>query len=240
VRVSVVIPAFREVGRVGETVSAAGDGLRSAGYEHEILVVDDGSPDATAGEAEAAGARVIRLARNRGKGGALTAGFSAAGGDVLLMLDADLRASAAEAAALLRPVVDGRADMTVATFPRVEGHRGGFGLVMRLARWGLRRAGAPPMGAPLSGQRALSRAAWERIGRLDPGFGLEMGLNLDAARLGLRVVEVPTLMSHRLTGRDLAGWRHRGRQLVAVGMAIARRWRRSPVVMGGAREGSVR
>lgn len=224
--VSVIIPAYREAGRIGDTVRAT----RSALQHHwglclQLLVVDDGSPDDTAAEAEGAGATVLRLPRNRGKGAALAAGLAAATGDLLLLLDADLRGSAGEAALLLEPLEAGRAEMTVASFPKVAGHKAGFGLVLRLARWGLRRAGGFPMQAPLSGQRGLTRGAWERIQRLDPGFGIEMGLNLDAFRLGLRVVEVPTQMEHRLTGRDWAGFVHRGRQFRDVGLAILRRWR---------------
>jgi glycosyltransferase involved in cell wall biosynthesis len=222
--VTVLIPAFNEAGRVGETVRAVSKALAEIpGVRAEVRVIDDGSTDATAAEAETAGARVLRLPRNRGKGGALRAGLEAAAGETLLFLDADLRDTAREAFLLLAPVLEGAADMTVATFPRVPGRKGGFGLVLRLARWGLRRAGGAPMQAPLSGQRALTRAAWERIGRLDPGFGLEMGLNLDAACLGLRVLEVPTQMAHRETGRDWAGFCHRGRQFRDVALALLRR-----------------
>jgi glycosyltransferase involved in cell wall biosynthesis len=221
--ISVVIPAYQEGERIAETVRAAFKGLGSLGNV-DVLVVDDGSRDETAAQAEAAGGRVMRLPRNRGKGAALTEGLSAARGDVLMMLDADLGETASEAARLLPPVLRGEADMTVATFTRVPGHKSGFGLVMRLARWGLCKAGGSSMSAPLSGQRAFTREAWERIGRLDGGFGTEMGLNLDALRLELRVVEVETAMAHRLTGRDLAGFRHRARQFRDVALAIARRW----------------
>jgi glycosyltransferase involved in cell wall biosynthesis len=235
--ISVVIPAYREEGRVGETVRAVRRALEGAG-ETEVLVVDDGSPDGTAGEAERAGARVIRLPRNRGKGGALLAGLGEARGDLLLLLDADLRETGAEAPRLLEPILAGRADMTVATFPPVPGHKGGFGLVMRLARWGVRRVGGGEMRAPLSGQRALTRQAWERIGRLDGGFGTEEGLNLDALRLGLRLVEVPTGMAHRVTGRDWAGFRHRARQFRDVALAILRRWPLQPRSSSGNTDGA--
>lgn len=224
-QVSVVIPAYREAGRVGETVRSISQALRCPEVtSFEVLVVDDGSPDQTAKEAEQAGARVLRLSPNRGKGGALAAGFAEAAGEVLLMLDADLRSAAAEGVRLVLPVLARQADMTVAVFPRVAGHRGGVGAVMKLARWALRRAGGGPIRAPLSGQRALSREAWQQVGRLDPGFGLEMGLNLDASRAGLRIQEVETEMTHRLTGRDWAGFRHRGRQFRDVLLAILRRW----------------
>lgn len=224
VLVSVVIPAYREADRIAATVGGvrrAFAPLPEAVTGLEILVVDDGSPDRTGALAEAAGARVLRLPVNSGKGAALLAGLPQAAGDVLMMLDADLGESAAEATRLLAPILSGRADMTVATFPRLGG--GGFGLVKRLAAWGLRHGGAPAMAAPLSGQRALTRAAWERIGRLDPGFGLEMGLNLDAARAGIRVVEVPTEMTHRITGRNWAGFRHRARQFRDIAATLFRR-----------------
>ncbi len=223
--VSVIIPAYAEAGRVGETVTAVLAGMDALpDLIPEVIVVDDGSPDATAEEAESAGARVVRLRRNHGKGAALTAGLAKAKGEILVLLDADLRQSAGEAAHLLAPILDGAADVTVASFPRTPGRRAGFGMVLTLARWGIRRAGGAPMQSPLSGQRAMSRKAWERIGRLDADFGVEMGLNLDAARLGLRVVEVPTTMSHRVTGRNWAGFRHRGRQFLYVALAILRRW----------------
>jgi glycosyltransferase involved in cell wall biosynthesis len=169
---------------------------------------------------------VLTLPRNRGKGHALTTGFAQARGQLLMMLDADTGESAAAAALLLEPVLAGAADMTVGVLPVPVGHRGGFGLVKSLARWGMLRAGGTPLRAPLSGQRVLTRDAWQRIGRLDAGFGIEMGLNLDAARRGLRVQEVPVEMHHRLTGRSWAGFRHRGRQLRDVALAILRRsWR---------------
>ena len=223
--VSVIIPAYNEAAVVGRTVRAVSAALAAIEGGTEILLVDDGSSDDTVGAAAAAGAVVLRLERNRGKGEALRSGLENARGQVLLLLDADLGDSAGEAAALLGPVLAGEADMTVAVFPRRAGGGGGFGMVLRLARWGLRRAGAAPMQAPLSGQRALTREAWTRIDRLDARFGIEMGLNLDAARLGLRVREVPVEMSHRVTGRDWAGFRHRGRQFWDVGLAILRRWR---------------
>jgi len=229
-QVSVVIPAYREQGRVRETVQAVRTALAALLPPVEVLVVDDGSPDGTAEEARAAGARVLSLPRNRGKGAALTAGLAEARGDVLVLLDADLRSSASEVVRLLDPVLKGEADMVVATFPPAQG-KAGFGMVMGLARWGLARAGGPRMHAPLSGQRAMSRTAWETIGRLDPGFGIEMGLNLDALRHRLRVLEVPTQMSHRRTGRDWAGFRHRGRQFRDVGLALLRRW---PLLARGA------
>jgi len=214
--IAAIIPAYNEEARVSATVRA----LRGLALVDEILVVDDGSVDRTAHCAEEAGARVVRLEANRGKGAALNEGVKAARGDILLLLDADLGESAAQAECLLMPVLAGEADMTIATFPVIPGRGGGFGLVVRLARWGIRRATGREMAAPLSGQRALRRAVWERIAGFAPGFGAEVALTIDALHAGFRVVEVPTTMTHRVTGRDWKAVRHRARQFLAVAQAL--------------------
>jgi glycosyltransferase involved in cell wall biosynthesis len=220
--ISVVIPAYNEADRIGETVAA----IASLPRVNEVIVVDDGSTDDTAPRADAAGATVIRTAENRGKGAALVTGIEAAEGDVLALLDADLGATAAEAACLIEPVVAGEADMTIATFPVIPGRGGGFGFVVKLARWGIARATGREMAAPLSGQRVMRREVWRMVGGMDPGFGAETAFTIDALCAGFRVLEVPTTMTHRVTGRDAAAVRHRARQFLAVAAAL---WRRRSV-----------
>jgi glycosyltransferase involved in cell wall biosynthesis len=83
--VSVVIPAFNEAGAIGDVVR----GLRDAAAWREILVIDDGSSDDTAGAAEAAGARVLRQPYNKGNGAAVKTGIRHATGDFVLVIDAD-------------------------------------------------------------------------------------------------------------------------------------------------------
>ncbi len=83
--VSVVIPALNEAGAIGGVVG----GLRAAGAWREILVVDDGSTDATAADAEAAGARVLRHPYRKGNGAAVKTGIRAATGEYVLILDGD-------------------------------------------------------------------------------------------------------------------------------------------------------
>jgi glucosyl-3-phosphoglycerate synthase len=226
--VSVVIPAYNEGARIESTLAGVRAAIAELGLQDrcEIIVVDDGSADDTAAAARrAGGARVRQLERNRGKGRALAAGLDASAGGVLLMLDADLGDSAAGCAALLNPVLQGEADMTVASFPAAAGG-GGFGLVVRLARWGVRRLTGRQLGAPLSGQRAMTRAVWERIDRIAAGYGAEVGLDVDVLRAGFRLLEIPTQMTHRAGGRDLSGFRHRGGQLAAVARTLLARWLR--------------
>lgn len=219
-----LIPAHDEAARIADTVAAA----RGIPCLDRVLVIDDASSDGTGELASEAGAEVLRLDRNAGKGAALDAGLARLREDagVLLLLDGDLGPSAAQGALLLAPVLAGEADMTVAVFPRAEG-KAGFGLVKGLARFGIRLLGgrpgrAFPASAPLSGQRAMTRAAWETVTPFAFGYGVEVALTVRALRAGLRVLEVPTQMTHAATGRDVAGFSHRGRQFLHVARALLR------------------
>jgi glycosyltransferase involved in cell wall biosynthesis len=217
--ISVIIPAYNEEERVGATVRAA---LAIPGVD-EVLVVDDGSTDQSGACAGQAGARVITLSRNAGKGAALNAGVKAAQGKLLVVLDADLGDCASQACCLIQPVSADEADMTIATFPLIPGKGGGLGFVVRLARWGIRRSTGREMAAPLSGQRAMKWEVWQKVGGFADGFGAEVALTIDALCSGFRVTEVPTTMTHRVTGRDWKAVRHRARQFFAVARAL---WQR--------------
>ncbi|ACX52491.1 glycosyl transferase family 2 [Ammonifex degensii KC4] len=215
--VSVIIPAYNEAKRIDQTIRS----VKSIPEVTEIIVVDDGSLDATAERAKEAGAQVLRLPRNRGKGAALAAGVEAAKGEILLFLDADLGESAVQARNLLLPVLEGKADMTVAVFPAPR-HKGGFGLVRGLARAGVRWLTGQEVKAPLSGQRAIRREALEKLLPFASGFGVEVALTVKALRQGLRVCEVKLDMRHRETGRSLADFWHRGRQFKDVLFTLGR------------------
>lgn len=217
--ISVLIPAHDEAERIAATVCAARP------LAEEIIVVDDGSEDDTAARAEVAGADVVLRQRHQGKGAALQAAFALSRGDVLLLLDADLGDSAAEAKKLLEPVLSGTADMAIATFPVGSGKGGGFGLVVRLARWGIRRLTGRTMEAPLSGQRALRSEVALNAGGFARGWGVEVALTVFALRAGFRVLEIPTNMTHRVTGRSLAAIRHRAAQFFSVARTLLRLWR---------------
>jgi glycosyltransferase involved in cell wall biosynthesis len=216
VTVAAVIPAKDEAERIAGTVAAART------VADTVVVVDDGSRDATAAEAERAGALVVRHARNRGKAAAMESGARAVpDADLLLFLDADLRETAAEAHLLVAAVREGY-DCAIATLPPVAG-AGGHGFVVRLAREGIRAATGFAPAQPLSGQRCLTRAAYAGVLPLATGFGVETAMTIALLRNGCRVVEVPTAMAHRVTGR---GWRHqlhRARQYRDVRKALRRR-----------------
>ena len=89
-----------------------------------------------------------------------------------------------------------------------------------MARAALRRLVGFEAREPLSGQRRLSERAREQCFPLAAGFGCEVGMTVDAVAAGLEVIEVEAPLAHRETGRDLAGFRHRGRQLVELVLAL--------------------
>jgi hypothetical protein len=226
--VAVVIPARDEADRVQATVTAA-LGLPAVAL---VIVVDDGSKDATAAMARRAGAVVMRHARNRGKGAALETGAEAVGlldqrehrdhPRHLLFLDADLGRTAAQAAPLAEPVLAGTADMTIAVFTTTV-KLGGHGLVVGLSGAGIRRATGWQPAQPLNGQRCLTRAAFEAARPLARGWGVETALTIDLLRQGLRVTEVEVGLAHRATGTGMRAQLHRAHQLTDVARALASR-----------------
>ncbi|MFF0573345.1 glycosyltransferase family 2 protein [Streptosporangium saharense] len=218
---AVIIPAKDEADRIGATVAAA---LELAGVDL-VMVVDDGSTDQTGRVAKAAGARVIRHSRNRGKAAAMESGAEAVrllDGESprhLLFLDADLGETARAADPLIKPVTAGEADMTIAVFvTRVK--LGGHGLVVNLARRGIERATGWTPAQPLNGQRCLTRAAFEAARPLARGFGVETALTIDLVRKGFRVREVEVEMAHRATGTDWKAQLHRAKQFRDVAWAL--------------------
>ncbi len=206
---SAIIPAHQAASTVAETVRA----VRRIPSVAEVIVVDDGSRDATADRARDSGAdRVIVLPRNRGKGAALRAGLEAAQHARVLFLDADLGESAVRAGDLLQALPREPA-MVVASLPPQPG--GGFGLALGLTRAVIRLLTGLRPAAPMSGQRALPAALVRHIG-LAPRFAVEVGLTVEAAHLGVPPTEVSLPFEHRHTGRTASGFLHRARQFKDV------------------------
>lgn len=112
-RILLIIPAFNEAGIIGRVVE---DARKVLGPEQKVLVVDDGSADATAAEARKAGAWVITLVKNLGYGYALQTGYRFAldrGFDVVVQMDGDGQHDAASLPTVLEPVLKGEADVVL-------------------------------------------------------------------------------------------------------------------------------
>ena len=213
-----VVPSFLEEEIIPNTVSS----LRAISSLERVIVVDDASADRTARLADETGATVVVHGRNLGKGESLNRVLPNLEFDVLLLIDGDLGVHAAQAGLLLEPVLSGNADLAIAAFGAPE-TKGGFGLAQGLGSLGIRHLTGRKMKSPLSGQRAMTREAYRRVAPFAPGFGMEVAMTVDAIRADLRVVEVQTAMSHRETGRNLAGFIHRGKQFRDILLAIASR-----------------
>ncbi len=235
----VIVTARNEADRLGATLHALAEAFPQAA----IWVADDGSSDDTSGVARAAGATLVRGERPVGKGGAATRAARAAleglvlealpveasahegqalegpaleglpaGEAVVVLCDGDLGASAVRLVGLLAPLERGEADLTVAVFARRLG--GGLGLAVGFARWAIRRRCGLHARAPISGQRALRVQVLADVLPFAAGFGMEIGMSIDAVRAGYRLCEVELDLGHRASGRSFAGFAHRGRQLV--------------------------
>jgi glycosyltransferase involved in cell wall biosynthesis len=203
-----VVRSERVIGKGAAATAAATAALREA--------------DAHAGHAGGGGA-------GEGGGGGTHAGAAPAavppgepGEPIFVLCDGDLAESAGELGALAETVRRGHADVAVAAFATRVG--GGIGLAVGFARWAIARRCGLRMTAPISGQRALRARALRAVLPFAHGFGMELGMTIDAARAGYRVVEVELQLSHRASGRTPAGFTHRARQLADFARAfLARR-----------------
>jgi glucosyl-3-phosphoglycerate synthase len=180
--VSVCVPAHDEESTVGGVVRAA---LGAGALVHEVLVVDDGSTDATADAAARAGARVVRLEERRGKGGAMRTALAASSGDIVVYLDADVEnTTAGFVTALVGPVALFGAALVKGYYERpLDGAPTGGGRVNELVARPLLEVLFPQLAwvrQPLAGETAAPRAVFERVGFAE-GYGVEIALLVDVA-----------------------------------------------------------
>jgi glycosyltransferase involved in cell wall biosynthesis len=190
-RVVAIVPAYNEENRLALTIQS----IREIPAIDIIRVINDGSTDCTLEVAQKAGVEIVDLKTNVGKGEAINIGTRGVAADVFIFLDADLGETAREGAKILTPVLKGEADLSVAKFPPPK-QKGGFGMVKRLAAWGIAREGMVSE-EPLSGQRAMTDKVLRDIQPFHSGFGIEIGMTIRAIRKGYRIVEVLSLDLNR-------------------------------------------
>jgi glycosyltransferase involved in cell wall biosynthesis len=214
-RTLVIIPAHREAGRVGDVVRD----VQALGLPFDVLVVDDGSQDATANEAKAAGARVVSHPYNLGYGSALHTGYCFArrrGYQRVLQMDADGQHEAAMLPALLAGL-DAGADVVIGSRylgddapPSSWCRRVGTRVFAAIAsRWT-----GVPISDPTSGFQALSAKALDSVVRDSfPEDYPDTDVLVEHHRAGLVLREVPVRMHARKGGVSM----HRGLRIAYYG-----------------------
>ncbi|KXZ39655.1 Glycosyl transferase family 2 [Alkalithermobacter thermoalcaliphilus JW-YL-7 = DSM 7308] len=212
--ISIIIPAYNEESRIEKTL----DGLKDIKLINQIILVDDGSSDKTyelASKYEFV--KAYKLPKNMGKGYALNYGLSKAleKSDIIGFLDADLKETSREVEKLIIPILTEDIDVTIAKFPKAK-RKGGFGLVKKLARYGVKYLTGEDIQSSLSGQRVFKKQVLMEFEKIPFGYGVEVGMTIDILRKGYKIKEVEVNMTHNETGRNLKGFIHRGKQFMHI------------------------
>jgi len=216
------LPAFNEEVAIGSVV------LRALKHVDKVIVVDDGSSDKTSEVARSAGALVVRHERNMGYGAAIQSSFKRArelDADAMVTLDADGQHDPDDIPTLIRPILEGSADVIVGSrFLRDAKRRGDVPLYRRLgirAITGLSNfASNYGVSDAQSGFRAYGRKALEELRLCDDGMGVSAEILLRAGDQNLRVVEVPVGCSYR--GLEMTSTQDPLRHGTSVVMSIVR------------------
>jgi glycosyltransferase involved in cell wall biosynthesis len=221
----VTIPAFNEEATVADVIKAVPRDIAGVGRV-DVVVIDDGSTDGTAEAATGAGAKVVSFSYNKGLGAAFSEALRTAlalGADIIVNIDADGQFNAGDIPKLLRPIVEGRADMVTASrfadptlVPKMPW----------IKKWGNKRAAnllnqltSQKMYDVSCGFRAYSRDAALRATLLG-GHTYTHEVILDLAFRGLRIVEVPVkVIGVRKVGKSrVAGnlWKYTWNSLTII------------------------
>jgi hypothetical protein len=225
-----IVPALNEQPSVGRVI----DELRAFDPGMEIVVVDDGSVDGTAGVAADRGAHVIRLPFNLGIGGAVQTGFRYAferGFDVAMQVDGDGQHDPAQLPLILEPLLDGKADMVVGSrfagggaYRSTATRRIGISLLARVVSAIVRQR----VTDTTSGFRAVNRTGIALFAADYPHDYPEVEATVMAVKHKLRLQEVPVEMRERGGGRSsITAFRsiyYMAKVLLAIFVGLFRRY----------------
>ncbi|AEG18404.1 glycosyltransferase family 2 protein [Methanobacterium paludis] len=188
VKITALLPAYNEEISIGSMV------IKTKKHVDEVIVIDDGSTDATAKIAEVAGAKVIKHESNLGKGAALKTGFEAVdGADVVVTIDADGQHSPSEIPKLITPIINGETDVVNGS-RYINGGEKNTPTYRRVGQSVLDIAtninGRTNITDSQSGFRAFAAHTIPVFRFHQNGFGIESEMLTDASNAGLRIEEV--------------------------------------------------
>jgi dolichol-phosphate mannosyltransferase len=225
--ISIVLPTYNEACSIQEVLRRASEALREAGEDHELIVVDDSSPDRTADLAEALASelpvRVLRRPGRQGLATAVVAGWSIAKGDVLGVMDADLQHPPEVPTRLASALRNHNADVAIATR---SGPGGGtaadWSWMRRLSSWAARHLAAcvlprtlADISDPMSGMFLICARSLEGV-RLEP-TGYKILLEVLGKAHYHELVEVPFMFQARGVGSSKLGVRESVQYLAHLG-----------------------
>jgi len=215
-QIAIAVPAYQAAATIADVVE------RSLAISPTVLVVDDGSVDATGELAHEAGAEVLRLQHNRGKGHALCTAFShlfAAGFDRIVTLDADGQHLPEEIPVLLKAAPG--ADLVLGTRDHVFAEMGGLRRVSnRLSSKLISRLAGLQLSDIQTGFRLYTRHLLDATGFPEPRFQAESAVVIRAGRLGMQVRSVAVRLG-AADGRMTSHYRPLVDGL-RIGLAVAR------------------
>jgi glycosyltransferase involved in cell wall biosynthesis len=197
-KLSIVIPVYNEEQTVNEVIASV-LAVDLGSIAREVIVVNDGSTDATARIVDAAAAaspqvvRSVHCPTNRGKGAALRVGFAQASGDVVIVQDADLELNPEEYARLLEPILDGKADVVYGS--RFADGAQGVRWQARVANQFLTALTNVLFGSRLTDMetayKVMRREVLQSLRLRCDGFDIEPEVTAMILLAGCRIVEVP-------------------------------------------------
>jgi glycosyltransferase involved in cell wall biosynthesis len=219
--VVVGIPAYNEEKTIARVV------LESQKVSDLVLVCNDGSDDLTEEIAESLGAKVIRHNRNVGYGAAIRSLFNSArelGADVLVTLDADGQHNPAEIPEIVKPIIQGTADISIGsrfmdTQKRVDMplyRKLGIEIITRLVNGSSRTS----ISDAQSGFRAYNRKAIDSFKIVETGMGASVEILLEAIKNGLTICEVPSTCKYKSNG-EATSTKHPIKHGINVVMSLA-------------------
>lgn len=196
-KTSLVIPALNEATSIGALLARIPHGVVD-----EVIVVDNGSSDATAEVAARAGARVVTEPR-RGYGSACWAGVAACGpgAEVIVFLDGDGSQRPEELPSVLAPILAGRADFVLGARRLGGAHPAHAALGTRVVAWFISRRYGRRL-TDIGPFRAIRADLLRRLSMRDRAYGWPAEMVVKAAALGSRIVEVPVFHGPRLGGES--------------------------------------